>query len=202
MTQLYTVYRTTNTATGRFYIGVHKTQDPDDGYLGSGLALKEAVKKYGRAAFKKEVLFSFEHRDDAYAKEKELVTQALIESGQVYNIAPGGVPSIDWGNRRKATALRGKDHPQWGKKRTEEQRRKTSESLKRSYAERPRDPSSWEKSASARRGKPSPVKGRPQSEESNRKRSEAHLNIQKKLCHCGRAISPSNFLRHLATHSA
>lgn len=202
MTIFYTVYRTTNTVTGRFYIGVHKTAEPNDNYLGSGLALKEAVKKYGRSAFKKDVLFSFEHRDDAYRKEKELVTKALIESGQVYNIATGGVPSIDWGNRRKATALRGEAHPQWGKKQTEEQKRQRSETLKRTYAEKPRDPSTWEKGAAKRRGVPSPVKGRSQSEESNRKRALAHLNLQKKICHCGRAISPSNFLRHVASHSA
>jgi hypothetical protein len=201
MTQLYTVYRTTNTVTGRFYIGVHKTNNPLDDYLGSGLALKEAIKKYGRKTFTKEVLFSFEHRDDAYAKEKELVTKVLIESGQVYNIATGGVPSIDWGNRRKATALRGEEHPQWGKKLTEEERRQRSETLKRTYAEKPRDPSTWEKGAAKRRGVPSPVKGRPQSEESNRKRALAHLSLQKKTCHCGRSISPSNWLRHLAIHS-
>jgi hypothetical protein len=202
MNVFYTVYRTTNTVTGRFYVGVHKTADPHDAYLGSGLALKQAIKKYGRDAFVKEVLFSFETAAEAYMKEKELVTRALIESGEVYNIATGGVPSIDWGNRRKATALRGEAHPQWGKPRPEEQCRQTSETLKKTYATKPRDPSTWEKSAAKRRGIPSPVKGRSQSTESNLKRSIAHQALPKQICHCGRAISPSNFLRHLATHSA
>ena len=32
----YTVYKITNTANGRIYVGVHRTENPHDSYLGSG----------------------------------------------------------------------------------------------------------------------------------------------------------------------
>jgi hypothetical protein len=43
----HTVYRTTNLVNGKFYIGVHKTDDPNDGYLGSGKLIGRAFQKYG-----------------------------------------------------------------------------------------------------------------------------------------------------------
>jgi hypothetical protein len=200
MTPSYTVYKTTNTINSRFYIGVHKTLDPHDGYLGSGVVLKEAIKRYGRSAFVKEVLFSFPTSVEAYAKEKELVNAELLKSDATYNVQEGGIPSIDWGGRRRTTALCGEAHPQFGKKRTTEQKLATSETLKRTYQKKPRDPSCWEKSAAKRRGIPSPIKGIPQKEEANAKRAAAHRALPKIKCHCGREISPSNFLRHAATH--
>lgn len=39
----YLVYKTTHRATGKFYIGVHRTENRDDGYLGSGAANKGSV---------------------------------------------------------------------------------------------------------------------------------------------------------------
>lgn len=56
---LYTVYRTTNLLNGMFYIGVHKTTNPNDSYLGSGKRLRYAIKKYGVEAFEKEILHVF-----------------------------------------------------------------------------------------------------------------------------------------------
>ena len=121
MSTLYTVYKTTNTLDRRFYIGVHKTANPNDSYLGSGLRLTAAIKKHGRKVFQKEILFAFETSKEAYAKEKELVTKELIESGEVYNLATGGVPSIEWLNGERKKTLRGTIQ-------TEEANRKRAES--------------------------------------------------------------------------
>jgi len=193
-----------NTLDGRFYIGVHKTTNPNDRYLGSGLHLTAAVKKYGREVFKKEVLFTFKTSEEAYAKEKELVTKELIESGQVYNIATGGVPSIDWlEGERKRTAKRGEKHHQWKKARTAEQKKASSDASKRLWSEeRDKMNIAREKAANTRRGKPSALRGSTQTEEANAKRAETHRNLPKKKCPiCGRETSPSNFLRHVSTHS-
>ena len=198
---MYIVYCTTNLITGKRYYGVHKQTNPNDGYLGSGVAIKDAIKKHGKQAFRRETLFTFQTSQEAYAKEKEIVTHALIASGEVYNLQEGGIPSIEWGTRRKQTALYGDKHPQFGKSRTDAERQRISKTLKQTYKEQPRDPSCWEKTAAKKRGVPSPLKGGKQTEESNQKRSEAHLSLAKKSCpHCSREISPSNFLRHLATH--
>lgn len=43
----YTVYKTTNTKTGYIYVGVHRTHDLEDDYLGSGKKLKKAIEFHG-----------------------------------------------------------------------------------------------------------------------------------------------------------
>lgn len=86
----FTVYQTTNKVNGKKYIGVHKCYDPNDNYLGSGTALLNAIKKYGRQNFSKEVLFIFYKEKDALNKEKELITLDVINSDDYYNLAKGG----------------------------------------------------------------------------------------------------------------
>jgi hypothetical protein len=82
-----------------FYIGVHKTTDPNDDYLGSGKRLKYAIKKYGVENFVKEVLYSFETKEEAFSKEKELVTEEVLDSGKCYNLKIGGEGGWDFANQ-------------------------------------------------------------------------------------------------------
>jgi hypothetical protein len=86
----YIIYRTTNIVNGKIYIGKHQTKDIDDTYLGSGVALEKAIKKYGKESFKKEVLFIFDTEDEMNEKEKELVTESFIASNSNYNMGVGG----------------------------------------------------------------------------------------------------------------
>lgn len=88
---LFTVYKTTNKINGKYYIGTHKTKNPNDNYLGSGVALKRAIQKYGEENFIKEVLFVFDNPDAMYAKEKE-----IVEIGEhTYNLMEGGKGGFD-----------------------------------------------------------------------------------------------------------
>jgi group I intron endonuclease len=50
------VYLTTNLVNGKKYIGSHKDNNP--AYLGSGVLLKQAIKKYGKENFKRELLWT------------------------------------------------------------------------------------------------------------------------------------------------
>jgi hypothetical protein len=86
MKTFYLIYKITNTQTKKFYIGAHRTTSINDGYMGSGVYLKRAQKKYGIENFKKEILFVFDNELDMFAKEAELVS--LHEDS--YNLMKGG----------------------------------------------------------------------------------------------------------------
>ena len=86
----YTIYKTTNKLNNKVYIGMHKTKNPYDGYMGSGKLFKRAVGKYGKENFVKEVLFIFDTAEEMFAKEKEIVNKLFIESNNTYNIMEGG----------------------------------------------------------------------------------------------------------------
>ena len=86
----YTIYKTTNKVNNKVYIGMHKTKNPYDDYMGSGKLFKRAVEKYGEENFVKEVLFIFDTAEEMFVKEKEIVNKLFIESNNTYNIMEGG----------------------------------------------------------------------------------------------------------------
>lgn len=86
------LYKTINTVNGKYYIGVHY-RNPNtryDYYLGSGSALKKAIKKYGKSAFVQEILEKFRTAEEAYAQEEKVVTEALVLDPMCYNEKVGG----------------------------------------------------------------------------------------------------------------
>lgn len=83
-------YKITNNVNNKFYYGVHNTTDIDDGYMGSGYALKRAIVKYGVENFKKEIIKFFDTEEDAFLYEKEIVNEDLIKDENCYNIQLGG----------------------------------------------------------------------------------------------------------------
>ena len=73
----YLVYKITNKINHKFYIGAHKTKNKDDGYMGSSEILKDAIKKYGKQNFTKEILYEAHSLEEMYLKEKDM-TPAII----------------------------------------------------------------------------------------------------------------------------
>lgn len=86
----YTIYKITNGVNGKIYIGAHKTENLDDGYMGSGVHLGHAKKKYGLENFSKEILSLHADEKEMYDKEAELVTLDFIKESTNYNKTPGG----------------------------------------------------------------------------------------------------------------
>ena len=84
------VYKTTNIINQKFYIGVHSTNDLNDGYLGSGVILRKAVLKYRKENFTREILEFTDSRHSAFMLEKSLVDKGLLNSTFCYNQALGG----------------------------------------------------------------------------------------------------------------
>lgn len=84
------VYKTTNLINGKIYIGIHSTEDLDDGYIGSGVAFRHAVNKYGKENFHKEIIHECSTREEASIIEATLVTESFCLKSTNYNMRTGG----------------------------------------------------------------------------------------------------------------
>lgn len=84
------VYKVKNKINGKYYIGVHSTEKLDDGYLGSGTAIKNAIAKYGIENFEKEIIEFLESAEEKWLAETRYVTLDVVQDKNSYNMAPGG----------------------------------------------------------------------------------------------------------------
>lgn len=84
------VYKITNLKNGMFYIGKHSSNKIDDDYMGSGKLIQRAIAKHGIENFKKEILKHFESAEEALEYERSLVTPAIVERKDTYNLTMGG----------------------------------------------------------------------------------------------------------------
>jgi len=97
-------YKIENKVNGNFYYGVHKTENINDGYLGSGKRIKYALKKYGKENFNKEILFTFDTFQDALDYESEFVNEQLLIDPSCYNLKTGGFGGWDFINNLPETS--------------------------------------------------------------------------------------------------
>lgn len=85
------VYLTTNIINQKIYIGVHSTWNLNDGYLGSGSGIKNAIKRYSKENFTRDILYYCLTREDAFEIEGYIVNRNFIRRKNVYNNCIGGI---------------------------------------------------------------------------------------------------------------
>lgn len=119
------VYRTTCVITGRFYIGLHSTDDLNDGYVGSGQRLWRSIKKHGKENHVCEILEHFMTREAAAEREKELIQKFWKVNSLCLNLGPGGLGYTDRPPTRDETRAK-LSKSLIGKKRTDETRARMS----------------------------------------------------------------------------
>ena len=84
------IYKTVCVVTNRYYIGMHSTDNLDDGYVGSGKRLWYSINKYGKDNHIVEILEYLENRKELKEREKEIINSDLILNEMCMNLALGG----------------------------------------------------------------------------------------------------------------
>jgi hypothetical protein len=84
------IYKTTNTLNGRYYYGMHSTNNLKDGYLGSGRRLRYSVNKYGAENHQREILEYLDSREELANREREIVNLNEIAKVDCMNLKVGG----------------------------------------------------------------------------------------------------------------
>ncbi len=84
------IYKITCLKNNRYYIGMHSTDNLEDGYFGGGKRIKNSVKKHGKDAHRKEILEFFENRELLRQREIEMVNEELLNDPTCMNLQLGG----------------------------------------------------------------------------------------------------------------
>jgi group I intron endonuclease len=130
------IYKTVNLLSGKYYIGMHSTDNLDDGYLGSGTYLRLAIKKHGKENFKREILEFCNSRKELKSLEEQIVNLREIAKKECMNMRVGGSgedykkPITTETRKKMSESHIGKVSGMTGKTHTKETRKKISEAGK------------------------------------------------------------------------
>ena len=83
------IYKITNLVNGKIYVGKHTCEKIENLYFGSGVAIKKAIKKYGKESFTKEVLCFCETEADLNVAEIQWI-ERTGSFADGYNMTKGG----------------------------------------------------------------------------------------------------------------
>lgn len=123
------VYITKNLINNKIYVGQHRSNKFDNTYFGSGNIIKNAINKYGIDNFTVHLLSWATDRQDLNNLEKFYICLYNSTNKNIgYNIQIGGQGSFISSHRN---TLRGKDNPNYGSKRTPEQKKHLSKAHKK-----------------------------------------------------------------------
>ena len=84
------IYKTICQVNGKFYYGMHSTDNLEDGYVGSGTRLWHSIRKHGRENFRLEILEYLPNRESLKKREAELITEEMLRDPMCMNLKYGG----------------------------------------------------------------------------------------------------------------
>ena len=157
------IYKITNLINEKIYIGKRVRHKDINSYYGSGLIIKQAIKKYGKNNFKKEIIEYCNNKKKL--NEREIYWIAKLKPK--YNITKGGNGGDTLSNHPNLDQLRSKfgHNKLLGRHLSEETKRKMSESSKgKKVSEETK-----RKISKANKGRISPTKGYKWTEEQKNK---------------------------------
>lgn len=93
--KFHVIYKTTNLINGKFYVGMHSTDDLNDGYLGSGKRILYSLTKWGKENHSYEVLEFLQSRKALIEREKEIINEQFLNNPLCLNIRLGGDGGFD-----------------------------------------------------------------------------------------------------------
>lgn len=101
------LYKTTNNVTGKYYYGMHSTNDLNDGYFGSGKRLRYSINKYGKDNHSVEILEFVKSRKELIKREKEIVNLNEIAKDDCMNLMVGGKGGFISDEQQRKRAIAG-----------------------------------------------------------------------------------------------
>lgn len=116
---MFYIYRTTNLINGKTYIGQHEfSLGKKDIYMGKGVLIKKAIKKYGVKNFKKDIIEVALSHFETNVLEKYYIAKERAIGKAEYNIADGGQGGNlgEEVNKKIAEALKGRPKSEEHKK--------------------------------------------------------------------------------------
>ena len=140
------IYKVTNKLNNKIYVGKKKSEIfLGEAYLGSGVIIKQSIKKNGKENFMVTLLEECDTKEYLNQREKWWIEYLNATDPNVgYNIAPGGDGGVVWKEGehptegKKRRGLIGPENGMYGKHFSEESKQKASETHKRLWAECPK----------------------------------------------------------------
>jgi len=84
------IYKTTNVINSKYYIGMHSTDDLNDGYIGSGKRLWHSINYHGKENHVCKILEYCQDRKELKGREEEIVNEQLLSEYLCLNLVTGG----------------------------------------------------------------------------------------------------------------
>jgi len=198
------IYKITRTdGSGKYYIGMHSTDNLEDGYFGSGTLLWHSIKKHGKEKHVMEVLEYLPSRAALRLREKELVNQDLLKDPLCLNLkggGDGGLLTEEIKEKIRKSAI-GREHsPQTKMKMSETRKNVPKSDVHRMNISASHLGKTGHKHTEETKKKLSDaLLGRPVSEETRTKMSQTQKNKPRPVLtcpHCGKSGGNSNMVRY------